>query len=241
MVGDWSQWDIPDYSRRLDRMNEEVIPIIRSGTRSHRLQLLDCVLGHSEAILILIPYSFKILVIVILPSGSPAWITNSTLAPHLLAVYKRSLWQVVFFRWLTDRWMLMMEMNWPQHKWRIHLHCSGLLMMTLTTCCAWQVHKQLWFHVQCLQHVWSDCWLCACPAYGMSWLLLDGFLWNLVLGWLLKVVEKIHIWWNSDESNRHCQLDAIAAQTCHARTISCCWSLCCLVLYLAMQLFCTIV
>lgn len=47
-------------------MNEEIIPIIRSGTWSHRLQLLGRVLGHSESILILIPYSFKILVNVIL-------------------------------------------------------------------------------------------------------------------------------------------------------------------------------
>lgn len=143
-MGDWSQWDIPDCSGRLDGMDEKIISIIRNGTWSHRLLLLDHVPGHSESILILIHYSFKIL----LPSGSPTLIVNSTLVPHPLALYKQIFWQlVVFFRWHMDRRVLMMEMNWPQHKWRIHLHWSGLLMMTLTTCCAWQVHKQFWWFI----------------------------------------------------------------------------------------------
>jgi hypothetical protein len=126
----------------------------------------------------------------------------------------------------------MMEMNWPQHKWRIHLHWSGLLMMTHTTCCAWQVYKQL--HVHCLWCVsgcsWhsvivrlvyeaaeSDCWFCVCPARGMSRLLPDGFLWNLILWWILTAVEKIHVWLNADESNGRCRLDAAAALTWHCR------------------------
>lgn len=84
MVDDSSQWNIPDCSGRLDGMDEKIISIIRNGTRSHRLLLLDCVPGHSESIVILIQYSCKILVNVTLPSGSPTWITNSTLAPHSL-------------------------------------------------------------------------------------------------------------------------------------------------------------
>lgn len=173
-------------------MDEKIISIIRNGTQSHRLLLFDHVLGHSEFILVLIQYSCKIAVNVILPSGSRAWITNSTLAPHALAVYKQSFWQVVCFRWRMDRWVLTMEMNWPQHKWRIHLHWSGLLTTTRTTCCAWQVHRQFWFHIHCLWCVWScswqsvilrhvhkatesDCWLCVCSPRGLSRLLLEGF------------------------------------------------------------------
>jgi hypothetical protein len=47
-------------------VDEKVIPIIRNGTWSHSPLILDCVLGHNGSILILIQYSFKILVNVIL-------------------------------------------------------------------------------------------------------------------------------------------------------------------------------